>query len=205
MDNNEIRRAILENLYNWFKENPYSFLPRELLLLAIYNSKGLESNIVYLEEKGYVELKKALDTQFISSRITAKGIDLIENESEFNNKFPIRQNITHIEGDMVGVVSQGDNAQIVSQISIQIGENFNNILWGIDSTEEYDTETKQTLKSRVREIQTEIEKPKPNATKVQSALDFLKNKAKWVYDKIVTNPVIYPILVEIAKSHFFGG
>jgi len=205
MDNNKIRRDILEILYNWFKKNPYSFLPREVLMIVIYNSKGLESNIVYLEEKGYVELKKALSTQFIGARITAKGIDLIENESEFNIKFPIRQNITHIEGDMVGVVSQGDNAQIVSQISIQIGENFNNILREIDSTEEYDTETKQALKSRVREIQTEIEKPEPDGSKVKTALYFLKNKAKWVYDKIVTNPVIAPILFKIANGYFFAG
>jgi len=60
------------------------------------------------------------------------------------------------------------------------------------------------LKNKVQEIQAEIKKPEPDESKVKSALDFVKNKAKWVYDKIVMNPIISPILVEIAKRHFFG-
>lgn len=205
MDNNKVRRDILEILYKMFKENPYSFVSREVLLYVIYNSKGLDSNIAYLEEKGYVELQRALGTQFIGARIKAGGVDLIEDESEFNVKFPIKQNITQIKGDVIGVISQGNNAQITSRISIQIGKNFNNILEEIDLRRDLDTETKQSLRSKVQEIQTEIQKSEPNAIKVKSALDFLKNKAKWVYDKIVTNPVIAAILVEIAKSYFFGG
>ena len=205
MDNNKIRRAILEILYERFEEVPYSFVSREELLKKLYWPKSLNSNIFYLEEKGYVKSQKPFGTPFIAARIKADGIDLIENESEFNVKFPIRQNITHIEGDMVGVVSQGDKAQISSQVSIQIGENFNNILLEIDSSKGFDAETKRLLKNKVLEIKAEIQKPEPEGSKVKSALDFLRSKAKWVYDKIVMNPVIAPVLLEVAKRHFFGG
>jgi len=202
MDNSTIRRSILEILFKRFKENPNLFVSREELLKVIYWPLDLDSNIIYLEEKGYVELQKAFGTPFIGARIKAKGIDLLENGSEFNIKFPIRQNITHIEGNMVGVVSQGDNAQIVSQV--QIGESFSNILKEIESSRDFDVETKRVVKSRVQEIYTEIQKSGPNASKVKLALNFLEEKAKWVYDKIVTDPLFTSILVEVAKKSFLG-
>jgi len=119
MTNQEIRRKILELLYNEYQIHPYLTVSAKDLLYKIGITKQeLFTNIVYLEEKGYVELQKALGTPFISARISVYGIELVEDESEFNIKFRIRQNITHIEGDMIGVVSQGDNAQITTQIKI---------------------------------------------------------------------------------------
>lgn len=205
MDNNETRRKILKILYEKYQQHPYGSVSHKELIRHLGISKNeLYSNIVYLDEKGYARLVNTIGSLFFSARITIKGIDLIEDESEFNVKFPVRQNVTHIEGDMIGVVSQGDNAQISSQVSIQIGENFNNILQKIDSNTDFDAETKESLKSKVQEIKAEIQKTEPDGSKIKSAFDFLKQKAKWVYDEIVMNPVIASTLAEIAKRHFFG-
>ena len=90
MNNIEIRRKILEMVYERFKEHPYYMVtPKEFKDTLSIDSKELNYNIVYLEEKGYLELQKSLDGDiFVAARITTKGIDLIEDENEFNIIFP---------------------------------------------------------------------------------------------------------------------
>ena len=88
-----LRQCILKTLYEIFKEFPYA--PVELAQIkeeCHTNTKDLNWNIVYLEKCGYIELSKSFSCPpFIASSavITAKGIDIVEDESEFYKRFSV--------------------------------------------------------------------------------------------------------------------
>ena len=89
----KLRRLILDLLYAAFKEHPYAQMElKDIEQACGTDTKALNWNIVYLEKCGFVELGKSIDwPPFVacSAAITARGIDLIENELEFNRRFPI--------------------------------------------------------------------------------------------------------------------
>ena len=75
-------------LYQRFTEHPYHRItPKEFIENLGVTQEKLDFNIVYLEEKGFVELQKPLEGSiFVGARITTKGIDLVEDEKQFNEK-----------------------------------------------------------------------------------------------------------------------
>jgi hypothetical protein len=83
-----LRRCIMENLYSFFKEHPFGITELSSLEDACHaDTKTLNWNLVYLDRYGYIELDKSQDCPpYISCNvaITPKGIDLIENKSEFD-------------------------------------------------------------------------------------------------------------------------
>ena len=90
MTNHELRRKILQMLYTCFTEHPYHRItPNEFTEDLGVTQRVLDFNIVYLEEKGYVELQKPLEGSiFVGARITPKGIDLVEDKKRFSELFP---------------------------------------------------------------------------------------------------------------------
>ena len=88
----KLRHRILKRLYEIFTEHPYATV--ELVQIAEEcnaKAKELNWNIVYLEKCGYLELSKSyasLSYIASSATITAEGIDLVEDENEFNRRFP---------------------------------------------------------------------------------------------------------------------
>lgn len=87
-----LRRCILQTLYALFKKHPYAQVElAQLLEDCQIDTETLNWNMVYLEKSGFVELSKSIDTPpyiACSASITAAGIDLIEDEDEFDNRFP---------------------------------------------------------------------------------------------------------------------
>ena len=77
-------------LYKCFTEHPYHRItPKEFIENLGVVQEKLDFNIVYLEEKGLVELQKPLEGSiFVGARITTKGIDIVEDSDQFNNLFP---------------------------------------------------------------------------------------------------------------------
>jgi len=93
-DHFKLRRCILELLYALFQETPFA----EVELAHIEDScasdaRELNWNMVYLEKCGYIEMNKSADCVThvgFAAAITAAGIDLVENRSVFQNRFPIQ-------------------------------------------------------------------------------------------------------------------
>lgn len=85
-----IRRWILETLYERYLENPTEMLgPEDFLGTELVDKKQLASNIHYLYDKGLVELITGYNPPlFVATRITPRGIDLVENSHEFDLLFP---------------------------------------------------------------------------------------------------------------------
>jgi hypothetical protein len=88
-----LRRRIMELLYDRFREFPYAFTELEAIEEACEtSSRELNWNLVYLEKCGFLELTKNTDSfPYVAAgaALTARGIDLVEDESEFEGKFPL--------------------------------------------------------------------------------------------------------------------
>ncbi|MBF0102853.1 MAG: hypothetical protein HQK77_18290 [Desulfobacterales bacterium] len=89
----QLRRCIMVTLYTFFQEVPYASIELSTLTdKCAVDYKELNWNLAYLEKCGYVELGKSVDAPpFIaaSATISAKGIDLVENQEEFETKFQV--------------------------------------------------------------------------------------------------------------------
>jgi hypothetical protein len=90
-----LRRCILERLYEIFKDYPYATVELKQIEEACQtDAKALNWNLVYLEKCGFVELGKSIECPpYIASSatLTAKGIDLIEDQAEFKRLFSRNQ------------------------------------------------------------------------------------------------------------------
>ena len=87
-----LRRCIMETLYEIFKRVPYAAVElRQIEEDCHTNTSEVNWNLVYLEKCGLVELGKSIECPpYIASSVTltAQGIDLVENETEFMRRFP---------------------------------------------------------------------------------------------------------------------
>ena len=94
-DHFRLRRCILEKLYELFKDYPYATVELKQIEEACQtDAKALNWNIVYLEKCEFVELGKSIECPpYIASSatLTAKGIDLIEDQAEVNRLFSGKQ------------------------------------------------------------------------------------------------------------------
>lgn len=84
------RRRILLVLYERYLEDPLDMLtPEDFLEEGAVDRDSLPPAIQYLADRGYVELMRSYNPpMFAAARITADGIDLVENTFEFNLRFP---------------------------------------------------------------------------------------------------------------------
>ncbi len=85
-----LRRALLAYLYDRYRRNPAGMVePAELLEHIPTDKDLLAFNMHYLADHGWVELLRGyVPPLFTAARITALGIDLVENPARFNRVFP---------------------------------------------------------------------------------------------------------------------
>jgi DNA-binding HxlR family transcriptional regulator len=93
MHSKEIRKIILEFLYN--RRRVFGIGPRDLLASIPISGEVLDAEIRYLEEKNLVRTSSRYmmggnPLNFVDVKITAYGIDLIEDPEEFNKLFTIK-------------------------------------------------------------------------------------------------------------------
>jgi len=93
MDNTHpksVRRHLLSFLYDRYMANPLEMLaPQDFLEAGNLSREALMVNMHYLADRKLVELMIGYNPpMFAAARITADGIDLVENRFEFNLRFP---------------------------------------------------------------------------------------------------------------------
>ncbi|MBA7523988.1 hypothetical protein ES705_16125 [subsurface metagenome] len=184
MNDVKIRRQILKMAYERFKEHPYyRITPKELEDALNIGFKELNYNIIYLEEKGLIELQKPLEGSiFVGVRISSKGIDLVEDECRFDIMFP------------------ADKGEKLAPT--HIFAKFNLLIDSIESINNIDNGLKKLITAEIREIQNELKKIEPSYTKIKKFLGKIKQKDDNIYEKvmaIIKNPNISSILAESAK------
>jgi hypothetical protein len=85
-----VRRRLLTILYEHYNADPLEMLtPEDLLEDGTVSRGDLLCNAFYLHDRGLIELMMGYNPpMFAAARITAKGIDMVENRFEFNLQFP---------------------------------------------------------------------------------------------------------------------
>lgn len=183
MDKNILRRNILTMLYERFCEHPYHVVtPKEFVETLKIDQHELNYNIVYLEEKGLVELYKPLEGAiFVASRITSRGIDLVEDELEFRSRFPIAQ-----------VDTGSDLASAVQQLHVLINQ--------VKKTTK--SEVSELLEGDIAELANHLAAKEVSYKMVQDLVNQIRKKEKWVANEVLAilkNPVIARSLADSAK------
>jgi len=85
-----VRRRILSYLYERYVADPLEMAtPEDLMTRAELTKEDLVFNIYYLTDRGLVELMRGYRPPlFAAVRLTADGVDVVENRFEFDLRFP---------------------------------------------------------------------------------------------------------------------
>ena len=192
--NDEIRMRILQSLYDFYYQDPKSMgIDRaKMLELTGTQENPMDSNMLYLEEKHLVKLEKVLGSLWAWARITAFGIDVIENKQKYQQQFPfVTVQIQEIHGDVHGNVVQAKD----SQVTIQQMDNAFQIAHDMtESKTEISQEEKKKVHENLASLQEELKKREPDAGEIQKCWNWLKRNANWVV------PVLAQIVSEVVKS-----
>jgi hypothetical protein len=122
LNNNEIRREILKLLYKNFTGGK-SYVEGANIIESIPCDKlDTYANLRYLDDKGLVNVIWRTGGYPVAN-INSSGIDLLEDESEFNRKFPASVTydssikINNVKGDVFGVGVSGNENIFGKEIS----------------------------------------------------------------------------------------
>jgi hypothetical protein len=182
--NQEIRRKILEILYESFVEHPYNRVtPSEFKEMIKIGLKDLHFNMIYLEEKGYVELQKPLEgSVFVGARLTSKGIDLVEDEYQMAVFFP-------------------EEAAELS-VPARALEELNSLIDETNKSAEFGPDLKELITEEIKEIKLELTNSQPSFSRIRDYMNRLKERNFEVYQKVVNiikEPTVAKILSNAAK------
>jgi hypothetical protein len=172
-------------LYDSFKGHPYNRVtPKEFKESLSIDLKELRFHIVYLEEKGLLELQKPLEgSLFVGARITSKGIDLVEDEYQMSVFFP-RESATPL-------------------ISDDIFEKFDSLIKETEGSDAQSASSKELIIEGLKEIQNELKKTEPSYFAVKGFVDRLKERNFEVWQKlmaIIKDPAVARVLSTAAKK-----
>lgn len=171
----EIRATILRRLYDQERKRPYSWIDAFNLAEELNLGKDeIEFHLNYLEEKGFIRYERVLGGGGIV-RITALGIDAVENPNMFVNDAPFLQQLI-IYGDVV-------NSTIMQAESIKIRNGLNKIAEQVDDAE---------IKQLIEELISESYQEKPDAGKIKEIFNKIKQKAPEIAEKI--GPIVIKLL-----------
>jgi hypothetical protein len=156
----------------------------------------MDSNMLYLEQKGLVKLVRTMGSLWELARITAFGIDVIENKEMYKQQFPfIEVQVQEIYGDVHGNVVQAKDSQVVIQ---QINGVFQKAYSLTESRADISPDLKKEILSNLTSLEEEMKKREPDAGKIQKTWNWLKRNANWVV------PVLAQIVLEVVKTALSG-
>jgi hypothetical protein len=196
--NDEIRISILQHLYALHFRDPNQIgIGRAEMLELLNTQKNLmDSNMVYLEQKGLVKLLKVMGSLWELASVTAFGIDVIENKETYKQQFPfITVQVQEIHGDVHGDVVQAKDSQVIIQ---QIDNVFQKAYSMTESRAGISSDLKKEILSNLASLEEEMKKKEPDAGKIQKTWNWLKRNANWVV------PVLTQIVLEVVKIALSG-
>jgi len=189
-----IKKEILQILLNNLEENPTGFMKIEELESSVpILTKEVIFNLNLLEEEGNVKCIRQLSesSPIINVKITAKGISELDISNE-----TLKEKASTVNNYFApNIVTQtyGSN----SPISINIGE-INTVFESLkkEVEEDKDIQNKSEVINMLDELKTDVIN-KENPNKVQENLGKIKAIGTWIYDKIIINPYVSGIIVDL--------
>jgi hypothetical protein len=130
LNNIHIRRRILQLLYEVHDRDPHGAIEQDELAQRLnLPSNRVQSNLVYLSDKKLARVRRTSAgglRVYHFAQITASGIDLLDDPSEFNERFPPQVIYQYVAGDNLQVTI-GDNASEVT-----VGKDIIKLQFGAD-------------------------------------------------------------------------
>lgn len=181
VNNDEIRHRILKILYKFEQENPIIVggLTRDRMKELLQVSENdMDFNTKYLGEKGLLTLFRGIGTWF-HARITAFGIDVIENKEKFTEEFPFMQTtIQEIHGNVYAPVIQAVGSQV--SFNQQVATAFQQAHDITETKENIQPVLREEIRKHLNLLREELERKEPDAGKIQTVWKWLKRNANWV-------------------------
>lgn len=178
--NDQVRVMILDFLHKELQEKPRDVTNKENIFQALgIPQKQLDFNMFYLEEKGLVELITSMEG-WHCAKITAYGIDVIENKDAFKSQFPFINNTTiQVQGNNYGAIIQANNHSTVTFYQ-QISDAFKQAYERIETEQGLAPELKAQIKIKTKMLEEELNKAEPDAGLIQQSWKWIKQNANWL-------------------------
>ncbi len=192
----QVRRQILKTLHDHWLDDPHTFIPLEILKIFVpVDDTSVVRNVLFLLDEDLIEANmtpNADPPKVNTVKIKNKGIKYIEDQSEFSIKVPSEFVYQKIVGNQINATTSGNNSPIIMD-SHNIDIVFNDIKTEVEKTE---IENKQETLVLLQQLNEQL-KEKKDPSEVKNLLDKLKGSTKWVYEKVINNPIISGIIVEL--------
>ena len=150
--------------------------------------KQIDDIMSYLAEKNFVALAGTTSGKWTFAKITADGIDVIENKERYADKFPFIQasNKVHEEDQEQVFQTTQVQASFSEQVSNAFKQASDQVLGAKISTGEKGKIEKQ-LKSLEKEL---LKTKKADLGTIQQVWEWLKKNADWL------SPTLAPVVLE---------
>ncbi len=193
MNRKAVRREILQVLSNEFEENGTALRIEVLQSSIPVTTKELVFNLRLLKEDEKVEIISSPGDpeKIVSVKIKSDGFKELEGEGQTPLQLP--QMVKNYYAPHIETKTYGANSPITVNID-EIKTVFATLQKEIKENPEL--KNKEEVSQTVEELETEVTKTK-NPSKVKELLEKLKGSASWVYQKVITNPIVSGIIVEI--------
>lgn len=130
LNNIQIRRRILQLLYEVHNRDSHGAIEQDEFAERLnLPANRVQSNLTYLYDKKLVQLRRTSTggrRVYHFAQITASGIDLLDDPSEFNERFPPQVIYQYVAGDNLQVTI-GDNAS-----EVMVGKDIIKLQFGAD-------------------------------------------------------------------------
>lgn len=165
------RKHILNCAYEAYKNNQPAYIdcPKEQ-----ESYRAFCSDFTYLKEKGYIKPFALCNSNYISCKLTATGVDYCENGFQEINPF---------------VINQGDNSTLIYGSNNNVTNNYSNIYKNIQETDMLQ-EHKELVYQLLQELQT---------TPKEKAFEKFKVFVTNITDKGLTAAINYSLPLFLAE------
>ena len=177
VDNDKLRKKILQSLHNDFKKSSHKYVKGESITKSVKcNISELKSNLRYLEGRNFVEVIWPTGSLPIA-RITSDGIDFVENKKGFGKNM---QSTHNIQAENVQI-SYGDNSPIIRGDNNVINQNqdlINSLKFLHEEILKLNLreKTEKRLTRTITNIEDEARDNKPNLELIAKDLREIKEK-----------------------------
>ncbi len=184
MMNNSVRLRILEILYKKAADGgDWAVQREEIRQLLPIPEKQLDFNVLYLHDKKLLKINVLEKGNWQATKITGKGIDVIENKPRFAGELPfVIEGVQEIMGEQPAE-SVVNTEQCDVNLYQQVSRAFEQAYEQIKKSDAL-PEKKQEIKANLKALENELPKQKPNKNKVNAIYDWLKENAEYVIPTI---------------------
>jgi hypothetical protein len=189
----QVRLNILELLHKNLSDDSSNRGVDRAIIQAILQIPQfqMDQNMSYLEEKGLVALFRAVGSQWTFAKLTADGIDVVENKERFAEKFSFTQTAT----SQIPTEAQKATKKAQSQVSFPelLKEAFNQAYKQVEAASLLRDE-KVKVEKHLNELEKELKKtPKTDLQKILKLWQELMKNANWL------KPTVGPVVLEDIK------